>query len=137
MARITGKEGSVSFLGSTVNITKWSLEIACDIIDITSSSSINNAKEYISNGRNVWSGTFESIAEIGSTGISPSTFFAVTINLTTAADHLWSGNAYIRRKNTSVDVSGTEPVKIQYEFQGTGLLSVYAEDVGGFEMVVT
>lgn len=136
MATISGKQGKVSFLGQTLKITKWTLEINCDIINVTDSG-CSGWKAFIPNGRNTWKGTFECLVETGNTGLSVSTFFAATISLESASNHMWNGNAYIIRKNASLEVAGSEPTRVQYEFQGTGLLSIYVDDMGGFEMDVS
>ena len=122
MAKISGEDGSCSLGAVTVKITNWNVEEVTEVIDTTDSGDSSN-KTFIGNGWNSWSGSFEGFVETSDTGETVGAAAAELI-LTAASGITWTGNAIITRKATSLDVVGAEAVKVSYDFQGTGALTL-------------
>lgn len=123
MAKISGEDGACTFNSTTVNITGWTVEVSSEVIDVTDSASSNGNKEFIPSGWKEWHGTFEGFVETGDTGLTVGAA-AATLVLTATSGTTWQGSAIITRKGVALDVVGAEAVKVSYDFQGTGALTL-------------
>lgn len=123
MAKISGEDGAATLGGSTINITSWSIEVTGEVIDITDSASTGGDKEFVASGWTSWSGSLEGFVETGDTGETVGAA-AASLILTATSGTTWTGNAIITRKGVTLDVVGAEAVKVSYDFQGTGSLTL-------------
>jgi len=106
---LCGMTGSTSLGGE---VSKWTLNINQEIIDVTSMASSGN-KEYIGCLRDA-DGTFDSYTPAGGTG-------SVTALTLTNAKASWSFNAIVDSIQTSLDVHGV--VKFTYGFKSSGAIT--------------
>jgi len=120
----SGAGGNVSVEGVAVaSITAWTLTVKCDTREVTDSNSSTNS-EFIPEGHTQWEGTFEGwVADGTVTNTIGAATSATTLVLTMASGHTFTGDAVLTAKTMSLQVKGTDAVKVAYSFQCHGTLT--------------
>lgn len=120
MAKISGKDGSVSYDSTTIKITNWSLTKSIATKDVSDSGS-TSGKDFIVDGLYEWSGSFEAFIEGGTA--QPALGSSATLELIADSNVKWSGSAILTSEGDNLQVVEGDALKATYDFQGTGALT--------------
>ena len=115
---VSGGEVSVC-----TDIVGWNVDAKAEVVDTTDSST-STWKTFIPNNWAEASGTFDGFFYTGTT--KPAMGTSLVIRLMLGSNNYYSGTGYITSDGTSVNVVGTDAVKVTYAFtiNGTLLLTV-------------
>jgi predicted secreted protein len=123
MARLSGKDGTVSVNASVLGVTSWEIDYKGDAIDVTGMDS-SGAKAFIG-GLTEWSGTVEGHWE--STAPPSAALVGTQVNVSLVSDNATpkvtcAGAVIVTGLKIGVSVDAN--VTYTYTFQGTGALTV-------------
>lgn len=119
MSTFSGQGGAFSYGGTDWPIDKWSITKKGNVADVTDSSS--TYEEFVATGYVTWNFTFEGYLK---SGVAKPTFHSeVALIFTVDTGVTMSGTGIITDESTSVDVVGTNAVKVTFSGQGTGTLT--------------
>ena len=116
MAAISGKSGSITFSGITVEVKSWTLDNAVDMLDSTSFSDAGIERNVAGIFR--WSATC--VANYDDTNTADVGDEA-TLTLTTTGAENWDGNAILSAMPVTTDTQGL--VETTFTFTGNGALT--------------
>jgi hypothetical protein len=120
--KISGEDGAVTISGgTTVNLTKFTVEQTSGIQDVTDSSS-SGWREKIPNGFKDWKATVEGWVISGTADPVPGGAAAACV-FTAKSGVTWSGSAIIARVGNALEVAGTNAVSFTVDLEGTGALT--------------
>ena len=120
---IRGADGSVGIGSPAVTvakITSWSLNKKADVSPVTASGH-GGWEQYTSSEIKGWSGNFEGFLLAGVDDLEIGT--EVDIELVADDNVKYSGKAFITSEDVTLNVPGTDSVKVARSFQGTGALT--------------
>ena len=116
MAAISGKGGSISFTGVTVEVKNWTLDASVDMLEATSFSDAGVERNVVGIAR--WTATCVSnyddtnTADLGD---------SASLTLTTTGAENWDGTAILSSLPVTTDVQGI--IETTYTFTGNGALT--------------
>jgi len=120
MAELSGKDGSISFTGSSGYVKSWTLSYAGDALETSNFDDSSGGRTYIP-GLTGWSGSFDCLYSTGNTAV-PGGTGSLTMKISTGATLGWKGNIIITGMDVTTPRDGL--VTQSYTYQGTGLLAV-------------
>ena len=118
---ISGKAGQVDAASEVLGVNHWTLDYVADTLESTDFDDAG-VKAYIVGGSG-WSGSFGGYKDTTPLALAGA---AVTIKLyeSQTANQFWTGSAFITGAHIGVTHDGI--VTYEYDFQGTGALTVAA-----------
>ncbi len=120
MATFSGTGGKVSYGGVNWDIEKWSVTKKGVVANVTDSGS-STWEDFIASGFQSWTFTFEGFLK---SGVAKPTFHtSVALVFTVATGVTLTGNGIITDEGTTLEVNGTNAVKVSFSGQGTGALT--------------
>ena len=120
MAHASGKAGEVDIGGTIAGVKGWSLDYNVDMLE-TTDFGFSGEKENIP-GLTGWSGSFEMYKDGAPPSLTVGAAVTATFKETQTANQLWTGDGFITKISTKVDVDGI--VSYSIDFQGTSTLTV-------------
>jgi len=104
----------------TIDITAFSYTATAQVADVTDSSS-TTWKDFIASGFDDFSGTFEGFLK---SGINPPSFgSSISFGFYETDSASATGSGVLTSKAVTLNVDGTEAVKVSYSFKGTGTIT--------------
>lgn len=122
MAKISGVDGACTFDSGTIKITNWALNVSSEVKDTTDSGD-SDWKTFLPSGWKEAEGTFEGFVETGDAGGETVGGAAASLVLTAKSGVTWTADAIITAQNTTLEVVGTNAVKVSYSFKITGSIT--------------
>ncbi len=120
MATFSGTGGKVSYGVTDWNIDKWSVTKKGAVANVTDSGS-TTWEDFIASGFTSWTATFEGFLK---SGVAKPTFHSsIAFVFTVATGVTMSGSGIITDEGTTLEVNGTNAVKVSFTVQGTGALT--------------
>ena len=120
MSKVSGKDGDCTYNSQDIKITDWELDIEEDAVDTTDSGNAGWAT-FLAKGISRWSGRFVGHYDDGDTVPAAGDQATLTLDMTDSTN--FSGTAIITRRGMRTPVAGSDVIKQEFDFQGTGTLT--------------
>lgn len=119
-APIHGKAGAITFSNLTLGIKGWTLDYTSDTVDATDFVTAALGYRVFLAGISSWKATVKANFDPANTAVVNNAPAALTLTVSGDAD--FQGNAIMTSFKVSTSFDGI--VEVDYEFQGTGALTV-------------